>query len=312
VPRQTGTGSVSAAVPAALAGERLDRVVAMVTGVSRSEAAELVSGGAVEVDGRPVATRSHRVAEGAVVGIDLPAPRADSGVAADPDVVVPVVYEDPDLVVVDKPAGLVVHPGAGQQAGTLVHGLLARYPELAEVGQPDRPGIVHRLDKGTSGLMLVARSPRAYDALVAMLAAREVSRRYWALVWGRVEASSGEVDAPVGRSLRQRTRMAVTMRGRPALTRYEVRQHYTRPAALTELACTLATGRTHQIRVHMASIGHPVVGDARYSGSRSTLPLARPALHAGHLALAHPVTGEPLSFDAPLPADLARLRDQLL
>jgi len=271
-----------------------------------------VAEGHVSVDGGAVTIRSHRVAEGTMVQIDLPARRPDHGLAPDPTVVVPEVYADQDLLVVDKPAGLVVHPGAGQASGTLVHGLLSRYPEISSVGQPDRPGIVHRLDKGTSGLLLVARSARAYDPLVAMLAAREVQRRYWALVWGRVEAPSGEVDAPVGRSLRQRTRMAVTLRGRPALTRYEVRRRYDQPAAVTELTCTLGTGRTHQIRVHMASIGHPVVGDGRYGGARPALRIARPALHAEHLALAHPVTGEPLSFDSPPPADLAALRDQLV
>lgn len=298
-------------VPAALAGERLDRVVAMMTGVSRSEASHLVTGGSVEVDGSIVTTRSHRVAEGSVVDVDLPAPSLDTGLVPDPGVVVPVVYEDDDLLVVDKPAGLVVHPGAGQPAGTLVHGLLARYPDLEGVGQADRPGIVHRLDKGTSGLLLVARSPRAYEALVGMLSAREVERRYWTLVWGEVEAPSGEIDAPVGRSLRHRTRMAVTMRGRPALTRYTVRRHFHRPVTATELVCTLGSGRTHQIRVHLASIGHPVVGDGRYGGARPALPVPRPALHAEHLALAHPVTGEPLAFDSPLPADLRALLDQL-
>jgi 23S rRNA pseudouridine1911/1915/1917 synthase len=294
-------------IPAALAGERLDRVVAMMTGVSRAEAASLVADGAVLVDSRAVVTRSQRVSEGALVEIDLPESRADEALLADPTVVVPVVYEDEDLVVVDKPAGLVVHPGAGVDSGTLVNGLLARYSELTGVGQSDRPGVVHRLDRGTSGLLLVARSARAYDSLVAMLAGREVVRRYRCVVWGHVEAPRGEIDAPIGRSNRQRTRMAVTMRGRPALTRFEVRHRFNQPAALTELACTLGTGRTHQIRVHLASIGHPVVGDARYGGVRQAVTLDRPALHAELLALAHPVTGVPLSFESPLPEDLADL-----
>lgn len=300
-----------ATVPPALAGERLDRVVSMLTGVSRSQAATLVADGEVTVDGQAVVTRSVKVAEGAVVELPDPPPAADDTLVPDPEVAVPVVYEDADLVVVDKPAGLVVHPGAGQHHGTLVHGLLARYPEIADVGQPDRPGIVHRLDKGTSGLLLVARSEAAYDELVAMLSAREVTRRYWTLVWGRVESPTGMVDAPIGRSQRDRTRMAVTMRGRPAVTRYEVRQRFAQPADLTELACTLATGRTHQIRVHLTSIGHAVVGDDRYGGARGTIPFPRPALHAEHLALAHPVTGEPLVFDSPLPDDLVELRASL-
>jgi 23S rRNA pseudouridine1911/1915/1917 synthase len=298
-------------IPAALEGERLDRVVALLTGLSRAASAALVQAGEVAVDGRVVTTRAHRVGEGDVVDVAVPEPASGPPVAADPSVPVPVVHEDPHLLVVDKPAGLVVHPGAGQHDGTLVHGLLARYPEIARVGEPDRPGIVHRLDKGTSGLMLVARTIEAYDALVPMLAAREIGRRYWTLVWGHVEAPTGMVDAPIGRSARDRTRMAVTRQGRPAVTRYEVQERYSRPVDVTELRCSLSTGRTHQIRVHLSSIGHPVVGDARYGGDRRSLPAPRPALHSQHLALDHPVTGEPLAFESPLPADLRDLRATL-
>jgi 23S rRNA pseudouridine1911/1915/1917 synthase len=293
-------------VPRALDGQRLDRVVALVAACSRAEAAVLVDEGAVAVGGRPVTARSHRVSEGDVLDLALPAaPEGDGLPAADPDLPVPVVYEDADLVVVDKPAGLVVHPGAGQPSGTLVNGLVARYPEMLAVGEPDRPGIVQRLDKGTSGLLLVARSPAAYDALVAMLAARVVDRRYRALAWGTLDAATGLVDAPIARSSRDRTRMAVSVRGKEARTRYEVVRAYHEPVTVTELRCRLETGRTHQIRVHLASIGHPVVGDTRYGGARQSLPVPRPFLHAEHLALAHPVTGEPLVFDSPLPADLA-------
>jgi 23S rRNA pseudouridine1911/1915/1917 synthase len=292
-------------VPRALDGQRLDRVVALVAGCSRTEAAALVDAGAVAVAGRAVTTRSHRVVDGDVLDVDIPAAAPDDGLVADPAVAVPVVHEDGDLVVVDKPAGLVVHPGAGQTAGTLVHGLLARYPEIRTVGEPDRPGIVHRLDKGTSGLLLVARSPAAYEALVGMLSAREVDRRYRALVWGVPAAPTGLVDAPIGRSGRDRTRMAITVRGREARTGYEVARSYREPVVVAELRCKLETGRTHQIRVHLASIGHPVVGDARYGGDRQSLPLARPFLHAERVALDHPVTGAPLSFDSPLPPDLA-------
>jgi 23S rRNA pseudouridine1911/1915/1917 synthase len=298
-------------VPRVLDGERLDRVVALVTGRSRTESAALVDGGAVAVGDKVVTTRSHRVSDGDVVEIDLPEVTGDTRPAPDPSVVVPVVHEDADLVVVDKPAGLVVHPGAGREGGTLVNGLLARYPEIAGVGEPDRPGIVHRLDKGTSGLLLVARSARAYDALVAMLSARAVDRRYRALVWGIPESPTGLVDAPVGRSSRDRTRMAVTVAGRDARTRYEVVRAYHEPVEVTELACRLETGRTHQIRVHLRSIGHPVVGDARYGGDRQSLPVARPFLHAGRLGLDHPVTGEPLTFTSPLPGDLAAVLARL-
>jgi 23S rRNA pseudouridine1911/1915/1917 synthase len=295
---------VKAVVPRALDGQRLDRVVAMVAGCSRSEAAALVDAGGVTVEGRSVTSRSHRVAEGDALELAPPDRARGPALAPDPTVDVPLVCEDADLLVVDKPAGLVVHPGAGQHAGTLVHGLLARYPEIRDVGQADRPGIVHRLDKGTSGLLLIARSQRAYDALVAMLAARGVERRYRALVWGALDSPTGMIDAPIGRSARDRTRMAVTVTGKDARTRYDVVRGFTDPVAVTELRCTLETGRTHQIRVHMASIGHPVVGDARYGGRRASLPSPRPWLHAEHLAFAHPISGAPLAFDAPLPTDL--------
>jgi 23S rRNA pseudouridine1911/1915/1917 synthase len=292
-------------VPRALDGQRLDRVVALITGRSRAEAARLVDDGAVLVGGVAVTSRAHRVAEGDRLDLDVPDRPEAVPLAAEPDVAVPVVHEDAHLLVVDKPAGLVVHPGAGQTSGTLVNGLLARYPEVRDVGQADRPGIVHRLDKGTSGLMVVARTGEAYEALVALLAAHEVERGYRALVWGAVESPTGLVDAPIGRSSRDRTRMAVTVDGKPARTRYEVVRVLHTPVEVTELCCRLETGRTHQVRVHLASIGHRVVGDARYGGQRQSLPLARPFLHAERLGFDHPVTGEPLAFTSALPADLA-------
>lgn len=298
-------------IPAALDGERIDRVVALLTGLSRSAVAVLLADGQVVLDGEVVAAKSRRVAEGEVVELEVP-PVQTTVLTGDPSVAVPVVHEDPHLLVIDKPAGLVVHPGAGQEGGTLVHGLLARFPELASVGQEDRPGVVHRLDKGTSGLLLVARTEEAYESLVAMLAARQVERRYRALVWGSVEAPAGAVEAPVGRAARDRTRMTITQAGKPALTRYEVVRRFRDPV-VTELLCSLATGRTHQIRVHMTSIGHPVVGDARYGGSRpSVLTLERTFLHAEHLGLTHPVTGEALVFSSELPRDLAQLRERLI
>ena len=170
---------------------------------------------------------------------------------------------------------------------------------------------MHRLDKGTSGLLLVARTPVAYDALVAALSARAVHRRYRALAWGSFDAPRGLIDAPIGRSAREPTLMAVDERGKEARTRYEVRRPFVEPVVVTELACTLETGRTHQIRVHLRSIGHAVVGDNRYGGARQSLPMARPFLHAELLELAHPVTGEPLSFESPLPADLTAVLDGL-
>jgi len=291
-------------VPAALAGERLDRLVAMVVGCSRAQAAVLVDDGAVTVGGAVCTSRSVKLAEGDEVVIEAAGAVADVALAGDPSVPVHVVYEDDDVIVVDKPADLVVHPGAGNDTGTLVQGLLARYPEIAAVGQPDRPGIVHRLDRGTSGLLVVARSQPAYEALVAALSTHEVEREYKALVWGHPEATSGLVDAPIGRSTREPTRMAVSNRGREARTRYDVEATYDEPVPVALLTCRLETGRTHQIRVHLQAIGHPVVGDSRYDGLREAIPLRRPFLHAARLAFAHPVTGEPMSFTSPLTPDL--------
>jgi 23S rRNA pseudouridine1911/1915/1917 synthase len=299
-------------VPEALAGERLDRIVALLTGLSRREVDELLESGAVRVGGSTATARAARLRTGDEVEVDVPERREAAGLEPEPSISVEVVHEDEHLLVVDKPAGLVVHPGAGQRTGTLVHGLLARYPELRGVGgDPERPGVVHRLDKGTSGLLLVARTTDAHAALVAALSARTVHRQYRALAWGHLDAPRGLIDAPIGRSAREPTRMAIDERGREARTRYEVLRRFEEPVAVTELACTLETGRTHQIRVHLRSIGHPVVGDARYGGERQSLPMARPFLHAERLELAHPVTGDPLAFSSPLPAELTTLLDRL-
>jgi 23S rRNA pseudouridine1911/1915/1917 synthase len=292
-------------IPEGLAGERVDRVVAMLSSCSRAEAVELIEAGEVLVGGTPVASRSAKVRLGDEIQIEVPDREALARLVPEPDVVFSVVHEDEHLLVIDKPEGLVVHPGAGQRTGTLVHGLLARYPEVRGIGpDPSRPGIVHRLDKGTSGLLLVARTSMAYEALVGALASRTVHRRYRALVWGHLTAATGLIDAPIGRSPREPTRMAIAVRGKEARTRYEVLATYADPVEVTELACTLETGRTHQIRVHLRSIGHPVVGDVRYDGARQSLPMSRPFLHAELLELDHPVTDEPLHVESPLPADL--------
>jgi 23S rRNA pseudouridine1911/1915/1917 synthase len=298
-------------IPAVLAGERLDRVVAMLTGLARAAVADLVASGAVTVGGVTVTTRSRKLAEGDVVEVAVPPP-TEQGLVPDPDVEVPVAWEDEHLVVVDKPAGLVVHPGAGHAGGTLVHGLVARYPQLRSgPGDPERPGIVHRLDKGTSGLLAVALTPAAFAGLTAQLQARAVDRRYTALVWGTVEGAEGVVDAPIGRAGADPTRMAVSRRGREARTHYRVQERFTEPVPLTLLECRLETGRTHQIRVHLAAIGHPVVGDARYGGGRAELRAPRPFLHAGRLAFDHPVTGARVDLRSPLPDDLKELHGRV-
>jgi len=296
------------AVPESLAGERLDRAVALLTGWTRSEVQALVEAGSVLLDGRQVA-KSHRLAHEDVIEV-LAEPAVPGRPQPDPSIPIAVRHLDDDLLVLAKPAGLVVHPGAGHPDGTLVNGLLAAFPELASVGDPARPGIVHRLDRDTSGLLVVARTERAYDALVAMLAAHEVERRYVALAWGHPENARGMIDAPIGRSVRRPTRMAVREGGRGARTGYEVVAEYREPdVALLE--CRLETGRTHQIRVHLQAIGHPVVGDAAYGGRRPGLLLDRPFLHAGGLAFVHPFTGDRVEVEEPLTADLVAVLEAL-
>jgi 23S rRNA pseudouridine1911/1915/1917 synthase len=302
---------VNEQVPAALAGERVDRVVAMMTGLTRADVADLVAAGAVQLRGKVVTSRSTKVHEGDELVVEVPDAPAEVGPSAEPDIDVPVVYADDDVIVVDKPQELVVHPGAGNATGTLAAGLLARYPELAGVGEVERPGIVHRLDKGTSGLLVVARTGDAYDSLVAQLSARSVERRYLALVWGVPSPPTGMVDAPIGRSRKDPTRMTVSSSGREARTRYEVQQVFVEPIDAALLECRLETGRTHQIRVHLAAIGHPIVGDPRYRGKRAAFSTPRTFLHAHALAFDHPRTGDRVSFSSPLPADLAGVLSRL-
>jgi 23S rRNA pseudouridine1911/1915/1917 synthase len=292
-------------IPSSLSGERLDRVVAMITGRSRTEAAAIVAAGAVLVNGKVELSGKIRLTEGQSVDAPEAAPPEASYPVADPTVAVEVLYADSQVIVVNKPDGLVVHPGHGHETGTLVHGLLALYPELAGVGEPGRPGIVHRLDKGTSGLMVVARTQVAYEHLVEELQVHAVTRRYAALVWGSPEHDSGTIDAPIGRRPSDPLRMAIVADGKRARTTYEVMQRYREPKEMSLVHCWLETGRTHQIRVHLTGIGHPVVGDVTY-GRRRELPGAnRPMLHAHHLAFEHPTLGGIVEFDAPIAADMA-------
>jgi len=294
-------------VPEALTGERVDRVVAMETGWSRAEVQTVAAEGGILVDGK-VAAKSLRLAAGQHVVV-TGRPPADAAPVAEA-VPVELRYADDDVFVVYKPAGLVVHPGAGHAHGTLVHGLLAIDPAIATVGDPERPGIVHRLDRDTSGLLVVARTPAAYAALVDALARRDVGREYVALVWGHPENARGVIDAPIGRSTSRRTRMAVRREGKDARTVYEVQEWFVHPDA-ARLDCRLETGRTHQIRVHLAAIGHPVVGDGTYGGNRPGIRLDRPFLHAARLSFDHPVTGERIVVEEPLPPELADVLDRL-
>ena len=309
---------VTVEVPMALDGVRVDKAVALVADVSRSAVNGLIDEGRVKIDGVAVRSRSTALRCGQQLWVDRGPEPAELAPGGDPAVAFGVVYEDPELIVVDKPAGLVVHPGSGHRSGTLVNGLLWRFPELGaipgEVGSDiDRPGIVHRLDRGTSGLMVVARTAGAYRSLVAQLAEREVSRVYRVLVLGQVEEESGMVDAPVGRSVSSPTRMAVSRKGKEARTRYQVERRFSQPAPTTLMTARLETGRTHQIRVHLSAIGHPVVGDEVYSHGRS-LPgatVTRPFLHAWSLALEHPTTRVEMSWTSELPDDLRRQLDEL-
>jgi len=297
-------------LPATLAGLRLDQALAKaLPQYSRARLTAWIETGAVQVNGRrPKPRDAVRGGEAVIIEAQLP---ADTTVAAE-DLPLEVVFEDRALLVIDKPAGLVVHPGAGNAHHTLQNALLAHDPELALV---PRAGIVHRLDKETSGLLVVARTPEAHTALVAALAAREVKREYVAICAG-VMTGGGTVDEPIGRHRSVRTRMAVRADGREAVTHYRIGQRF---RAHTRVDVQLQTGRTHQIRVHLAHIGFPVVGDPAYGGRRR-LPrgassdliaalqnLKRQALHAARLALAHPLTGRAVQWEAPLPADMRQL-----
>lgn len=279
-------------------GGRLDRALAaLVPEFSRSYLQQLVEAGAVTLDGKTVTRAAHKVKAGEAGTIELRATPQSQAFRPEP-VPIQVVHEDEHVLVIDKPAGLVVHPAAGNWSGTLLNGLLARDPQAAAL---PRAGIVHRLDKDTSGLMVVARTRVAMDALVRQIAAREVSRQYLALAHRPWEgARTRTVDAPIGRDPRNRLRMAVVESGKPAMTTFDLVES-------TGQGCwvraTLHTGRTHQIRVHMAHIGHPLVADALYGGAAAA-GLQRQALHAFRLAFEHPVTGSALEFHAPLPADL--------
>lgn len=308
-------------VPPALDGERVDKVVSLLTGMTRSQVANLVEQGVVHLDRASVRSRSRRVAAGETLEVPDAAAVEASRPGAEPDVVFSVVYADDAVIVVDKPAGLVVHPGAGHVTGTLVGGLLARFPDLARLAEADdehRPGIVHRLDKSTSGLLVVGRTPAAVVSLRAQLASRAAERRYQALVWGTVDGNEGLIDAPIRRAEADPTRMAVRSGGKEARTRYRVEQRFSAPVAATRLECRLETGRTHQIRVHLSAIGHPVVGDNRYRRQGrwpAVLPPMAPErvwLHAVALGFDHPTTGRREEFTSPLPEDLKALLTRLV
>jgi 23S rRNA pseudouridine1911/1915/1917 synthase len=304
------------AVPADSAGQRLDRfLAAIVADLSRSRIQRLIKEGRVQLTGRP-ARANEVVRPDQVVTVDLPDEPADG--AAQPEALpLRILYQDSDLIVVDKPAGMVVHPAAGHSGGTLVNALLHHVADLSGIGGERRPGIVHRLDRGTSGLMVVAKHDAAHVELARQFRDREVAKEYCALVWGTVQAGR-RIDAPIGRDPVNRKKMSArARRSREAVTRITSAEHLGRALTLARIA--IQTGRTHQIRVHLSAIGHPVVGDALYGGVHRRVPgdlravthLQRPFLHAAKLSFAHPADGRTMTFESELPDDLQAVLDEL-
>jgi 23S rRNA pseudouridine1911/1915/1917 synthase len=298
-------------VEPAAAGERLDRHVAARLDLPRNQIQKWIRDGAVRLNGT-ASKASTAIEPGDSIDCSPPE-RRDDRVQPEPGELT-VLYEDSEVIVLDKPAGLTVHPGAGRTTGTLVHHLLARYPEMAGVGGEGRPGIVHRLDQGTSGVLVVARTPTAYNRLARAFASREVEKSYLAIIYGEPAPSTGMIDAPIGRHPVRRKEMTVRPDGRPARTGYRT---LAAAAGIALVDLDLRTGRTHQIRVHLKHLGHPLVGDPVYGEARwKGLPrpvqaplrdFPRPALHAWKLGFRHPGTGELLQFEAAVPEDLRGL-----
>lgn len=292
-------------VPAALDGERLDKSLAVLLDVSRGVSRLMIDAG-VTVEGA-AGKPNTRVRDGQT--IQTPPPPVPEQLAPE-DVEFAIAYEDDHVLVVNKPPGLVVHPGAGQRTGTLAAGLLFRYPEVRGVGTPGRWGLIHRLDKDTSGALLVARDQESFESLTAMLRSRDIKREYVALVDGVMSPLTGTIDAAIGRDPSSPTRRTITREGKPARTHYRVVRNYDDfDVALVDV--TLETGRTHQIRVHFLAIGHPLVGDPTYNATPTGFRSPRVFLHAGRLTFKHPVTGETTIAEAPLPHDLASILSKL-
>ena len=296
---------ITQAIPDSLDGERVDKALASLFEISRAQAGALVEQG-VALDGNAV-RGSDRVHAGQVLVSSEPAQALE--LVAE-DVPFEVRFEDSSVIVVDKPTGIVVHPGAKVTSGTLVSGLIYRYPELVGVGQPGRWGLVHRLDKGTSGLILVGRDNAAYESLVKQLRKRQISRVYTTLIEGQLGAPTGTVDAPIGRDPSRPMRRAVVHGGKSARTHFEVLAYFDEADA-SLVRVTLETGRTHQIRVHMSSIDHPVVGDRSYGASRRDLSPGRVFLHASELRFSHPVSGAETRVASELPDDLKSVLDRI-
>ena len=288
------------------AGVRLDAFLSADGALTRSQAARLIAEGRVRVNGKPAA-KSARLSGGETVTVDVPQLRETA--LPPQDIPLDVVYEDDDVIVVNKPTGLVVHPAPGHPDGTLVNALLHHCGDsLSGIGGEKRPGIVHRIDRDTSGLIIAAKNDAAHLALSAQLKDHSLSRTYECLVTGNMKQDSGTVDAPIGRSSADRKKMAVVPTGRRAVTHWEVVARY---PGVTHLRCRLETGRTHQIRVHMAHIGHPILGDTVYGAKKPVPGLTGQCLHATGLRFVHPRTGEPVELHCPLPPEFTAMLQKL-
>jgi len=311
-------------VPEESDGVRLDRFLASVLADhSRSQIQRLIKDGHIQVAGR-AAKSNQPVKTGQAISVDVP--EAVDPVPSAEALPLPILYQDADLIVVDKPAGMVVHPAAGHESGTLVNALLHHVDDLSGIGGEKRPGIVHRLDRGTSGVMVVAKHDKAHEELARQFHDREVEKEYIALVWGEVMAGR-RIDAPIGRDPLNRKKMSAAgpgaperaraRRSREAVTRIVRAEHFGRTLTLAHVA--IHTGRTHQIRVHLSAIGHPIVGDPVYGGVHRRVPgdlravthLDRPFLHAARLVFTHPIDGRRMEFSSELPSDLQRVLDEL-
>ena len=290
-------------------GERVDRVIAFFSGLSRSKVSDLISKRLILRNGIPIKKGSEIVHTNDEISMPNLVNEAVDEIASDESIDFEVVFEDDSVIVVCKPSGLIVHPGSGAANGTLVNGLAAQFPDLREIGDPTRLGLVHRLDKGTSGLLVVARTPEALDNLKFQMQERHIHRQYFAIVAGHVESNKGVVDAPLGRDPKNPLKRAVISSGKYARTHYEIDQKYESPFKVSMLNCRLETGRTHQIRVHLAAIGHPVLGDDLYGGRTSFNIENRLALHAQMLTFLHPKTKNLMNFESPLPAELTSMKD---
>lgn len=286
---------------------RIDKAIALETHLSRSVIAQMFDNDLVTCNGKSV-KRSEKISEGDAIALSF--------VDEDPDVLKPqdiplnIVFEDEHIVVINKEPHMVVHPGAGNPDNTIANALAFLYEDILDVGQSHRPGIVHRLDVGTSGLLVAAKTNEAYDKFVEMFSTHAVNREYVALVWGKLETANGIIDAPIGRNPNRATQMAVVDGGKFARTHYSVREYFG-DKDVSILDISLETGRTHQIRVHCSAIGHPIVGDRTYGGYRQNLDCPRPFLHAHTLRFDHPCTGEKMTFSVGLPSDLTHVLNEL-